>query len=121
MVRSGPPYASLKTYIKLSESDDSQQCVEQCKSGEVFQLLRVPDNPNDSNVIKVLTSDSHEIGHISNKIAKSLALLIDDGKTVNAIVSDISKFGDYYQCLIEISVDGVQWGVNKEPVITVKK
>ncbi len=49
--------------------------------GEQLKLLREPDNPYDSNAIKVVTNDDREVGYIAKDWASIFAYKMDCGFT----------------------------------------
>ena len=72
--------------------------------GKFLQLRREPDNPYDANSIAVIGPDSRMLGYICREIASEYAPLLDNGKRVRAVVTQILGNGQDLFYGIEINI-----------------
>lgn len=72
------------------------------KPGDRVKLVRVPDNPSDSNAIKLYTRDGVKLGYVSRRENQILARLMDAGKLLYAVIREKSWSGDWLQLGIDI-------------------
>jgi hypothetical protein len=56
---------------------------------DVLQLDREPDNPYDSNAIRVRGTDGEDLGYVAREVARGLAGVIDTGTAVTARVLSV--------------------------------
>ena len=56
--------------------------------GDRLTLVRRPDNLADPNAVEVWWRNSHQLGHLPRRVAKSVAPRIDLGESVRAYVWD---------------------------------
>lgn len=66
---------------------DCQANVKQfgCPDIGSYALIREPDNPHDSNAIKISLFDIWPMGYVPKRIARDLAPLMDEGRTYLAM------------------------------------
>lgn len=70
--------------------------------GDRLELIRVPDNPSDSNAIKIFTRDRVKLGYVPRKDNQILARLMDAGKLLYAIVAEKVWQNDWLRITVEI-------------------
>jgi DEAD/DEAH box helicase/HIRAN domain/Helicase conserved C-terminal domain len=58
---------------------------------DVLQLDREPDNPYDSNAIRVRGTDGEDLGYVAREVARGLAGVIDTGTAVTARVLSVER------------------------------
>jgi hypothetical protein len=52
-----------------------------CPDIGTYAVIREPDNPNDPNAVRVSLFGIHEMGYLPSRVARSLAPLMDSGRT----------------------------------------
>lgn len=59
-------------------------------NGWQLELRRQPGNPHDRNAIALYWRDGRQIGFLERSIAESLAPQIDDGRTVEVVLIEVT-------------------------------
>ena len=72
------------------------------RPGDRLELVRIPDNPSDSNAIKIYTRDRVKLGYVPRKENHILARLMDAGKLLYAKILSKQWQGDWLQIEIEV-------------------
>lgn len=75
--------------------DNRQDVIPTLRVGEELILHREPDNPYDTNAIRVLTQDGRDVGHIRKEIAADIAPIIDAGTNYRCIVTAVTGGGEH--------------------------
>ncbi len=75
--------------------DNRQEVIPTLDIGEELVILREPENPYDTNAIRILTQDGRDVGHIRREIAAHIAPLIDAGTKYRCIVTAVTGGGDH--------------------------
>jgi hypothetical protein len=75
---------------KNSDGTSRQALLAKCEEGEVLRLVREPDNPHDSNAVKVLTVAGEQLGYITATAAETVAREMDRGHQVRALITDLT-------------------------------
>lgn len=84
-----------------------QEILSRCTSGDSVNLVREPENPHDSNAIKLCLENGEQIGYIGKDLADRMAMEIDDGQLFKAEISEITGGTEdkhILGCNIKISV-----------------
>jgi len=123
MVYSGSPESSVITYVKGVDRKNPglfgkhrQKLIQRCKHGDPLRLVREPNNPVDTNAIKVCNWKKQQLGYLSKYVASKVAPLLDCGKIVEAEIREISESGAHYDCLIEVTAENIVWGQDRNPL-----
>ena len=69
--------------------EDHMDYLKEISVGSRLTLLREPDNPVDERAILVLTDKGHKIGYVPRADNEILANLMDAGKELFAVISEI--------------------------------
>jgi len=86
---------SIETRVVGVTFENRQAVVALLTEGERVSLVRDPENPFDSNAIKVVRWDKKQIGFLDRELAKTMAPRMDRyGGTFKATVLRIT--GGYY-------------------------
>ena len=67
-----------------------QRIVSRCEVGEPLQLMREPDNPKDSNAVKVCRLSGEQLGYLNRELAAEISCRIDSGEHYQATISDLT-------------------------------
>jgi hypothetical protein len=123
MVYSGSPESSVITYIKGVDRKNPglfgkhrQKLITQCNNGDLLKLVREPNNPVDTNAIKVCNWKKQQLGYLSRYVASKVAPLLDSGKNVEAEIREIRGSKKHYDCLIEITAENIVWDKDRNPL-----
>ena len=69
-----------------------------------YQLIREPDNPHDSNAIKVVLFGHFDLGYIPAPIAAQIAPVMDDGTQLEAEFVSVNKHPAHEQVGITVRI-----------------
>ena len=72
---------------------DAQENIKKfgCKDIGTYGLVREPENPHDSNAIRVVLLGKFFMGYVPKEIAKELAPLMDSGRTFLAYFVKVNR------------------------------
>lgn len=75
------------------------------EDGSKLNFAREPNNPYDTNAIKVICDYQH-IGYIKAELAEEIAPIMDSGKELKGYITQITGGidGKNYGCNIHISI-----------------
>ncbi len=87
------------------EGVDIQNILPELEDGSKLNFVREPNNPYDTNAIKVICDYQH-IGYIRAGLAEEIAPIIDSGKELKGYITQITggTNGKTYGCNIHISI-----------------
>lgn len=87
------------------EGVDIQNILPELEDGSKLNFVREPNNPYDTNAIKVICDYQH-IGYIRAGLAEEIAPIIDSGKELKGYITQITggTDGKTYGCNIHISI-----------------
>ena len=81
------------------------------REGETVYLEHEPDNPFDENAVKVLNTDSEQLGYLSSELAEDIVERVANGEVFNAVISEFTG-GDELRptvgCNLEITSEQVK-------------
>lgn len=90
--------------VGVTKNNDEGQLIQSIlatlNSSDSLTFVREPNNPYDSNAIKVICEYQH-IGYIKSDLAKNIAPLMDSGKTLSGHITAITG-----------GIDGLNYGCN---------
>mgnify|MGYP002534174770 FL=1 len=87
------------------EGVDIQNILPELEDGSKLNFAREPNNPYDTNAIKVICDYQH-IGYIKAELAEEIAPIMDSGKELKGYITQITggTNGKTYGCNIHISI-----------------
>lgn len=87
------------------EGVDIQNILPELEDGSKLNFVREPNNPYDTNAIKVICDYQH-IGYIRAGLAEEIAPIMDSGKELKGYITQITggTNGKTYGCNIHISI-----------------
>ena len=95
---------SIETRVVGVTFENRQAVVALLTEGERVSLIRDPDNPFDSNAVKVVRWDRQQIGFLDRELAKIMAPRMDRyGGTFIATVKRLTG-GDYQRSSLGVIV-----------------
>jgi hypothetical protein len=72
-----------------------QSIIERCRPGEILRLVREPDNPHDTNAVKVLRQNGEQLGYLPGHVVMTgLARDMDRGNYFRVEVEAITRGGE---------------------------
>ncbi|MFA5881495.1 MAG: single-stranded-DNA-specific exonuclease RecJ [Eubacteriales bacterium] len=74
--------------------EDRQAVAAELYNGEKLNLLRQPNNPFDSNAVRVENGSGAQVGFLNARLAKHFAPLLDRGEQYFTYVSQVTGGGD---------------------------
>jgi hypothetical protein len=77
--------------------DDCQANIKQwgCPDIGTYALVREPENPHDSNAVRVSLFGLHDMGYLPKAVAQRVAPLIDSGRSFLAEFVSINEYWPY--------------------------
>lgn len=90
---------------KNDEGVNIQNILSELEDGSKLTFIREPQNPYDTNAIKVICDYQH-IGYIKASLAEEIAPIMDSGRELKGYISEITggTDGKNYGCNIHISI-----------------
>lgn len=87
------------------EGVNIQNILPELENGSKLNFVREPNNPYDTNAIKVICDYQH-IGYIKAELAEEIAPIMDSGKELNGYITQITGGidGKNYGCNMHISI-----------------
>lgn len=70
--------------------------------GDRLELIRVPENPSDSNAIKIYNMDRVKLGYVPQKDNQILARLMDAGKLLYGVLAQKQWNRSWLQLWVDI-------------------
>jgi hypothetical protein len=74
---------------RTPDGESRQKIIKELSPGDSVELVREPENPHDSDAIKVIAGGEH-IGYLPSRTATDLAREMDRGARCEALISDIT-------------------------------
>ncbi len=74
------------------------------KPEDVLTLRREPDNPHDANAIEVFWGET-KLGYVPRAENTILARMMDKGRQVTAILTEVKLIADYYEPVVELMME----------------
>lgn len=71
---------------------------------DVLTLRREPDNPHDANAIEVFWGET-KLGYVPRAENTILARMMDKGRQVTAILTEVNLIADYYEPVVELTME----------------
>lgn len=87
--------------------DKRQDVIPTLHDGEELTLVREPNNPFDTNAIRVLTKDGRDVGHIRKEIAAEISPIMDKGESYRCTVTSVTGGGEHSYGVNILMVKGV--------------
>ena len=77
--------------------DDCQTNIRKwgCADIGTYAVIREPDNPHDSNAVRISLFGIYEMGYLPTKVAKDIAPLMDAGRTFLAEFVCRNEYASY--------------------------
>jgi hypothetical protein len=66
-----------------------------CPDIGTYAVIREPDNPHDSNAVRISLLDTWEMGYLPSSVAKKVAPLMDAGRNFRAEFVCINEYAPY--------------------------
>ena len=90
-------FQPIQTKLAGVTFDDCQTNIRKwgCADIGTYAVIREPDNPHDSNAVRISLFGIYEMGYLPTKVAKDIAPLMDAGRTFLAEFVGRNEYASY--------------------------
>lgn len=90
-------------YIAGVKFHEMHKVINDLEVGQTLTLEPEPDNPYDSNAVKILSNDVM-LGYVPKKFSAEVSMMIEEGFALSCVVNFINPVAKpWEQCEVEIS------------------